>query len=75
MKNQSKQKIAALKLKILSIARFNLMLKKSKEASESHARRKSSIFDAKIPIQDLLKADEEIVSPVNKFLTLKQIDS
>jgi len=45
-------------LKILTVARFNLVLKKGKEESSKMARRKSTIFDGKIPLDKLMHADE-----------------
>jgi len=50
------------------------MLKGTRRGALKLAKRTSS-FDGKIPLKALLQADEEIKSDVNKFLTLKKMDS
>ena len=72
---QDKKKIANIKAKVLTIARFNRMLKNAKENSESLTKLKSRSNDGKLPKDILLKNEEEIKSDINHFLALKKLDS
>jgi len=50
------------------------MLKNTRKNALTLSKRTSS-YDGKIPFLTLLQTDEEVKSDVNKFLTLKKIDS
>jgi len=74
-KEQSKQKIASIKAKIMTIARFNLMLKNSRENAELLSKAKEHSPDGKLPLGTLMKTKSELNSDVNQFLALKKLDS
>ena len=74
-KEQDKQKIASIKAKVMTIARFNRMLKNAKENSELLAKAKKVSRDGKLPQGTLMKTMEELKSDVNQFLALKKLDS
>lgn len=59
----------------MTVARFNRMLKNSKENSEILAEAKKVSHDGKLPQGTLLKTVNEIKSDVNQFLALRKLDS
>lgn len=63
-----------IKAKILTIARFNRMLKNAKENSELLAKARQVATDGKLPQGLLMKTVEETKSEVNQFLALKRLD-
>ena len=63
-----------MKAKILTVARFNLLLKGCREKPLKIVKRATS-FDGMIPMEPIYEAKEPIKSDVNHFLTLKKIDS
>lgn len=65
------KKIATIKRKIMSVARFNLMLKKEKENAEFIAKAKQAYPDHKLPAGSILDGFEN----VNEYLHLKKQDS
>jgi NADH:ubiquinone oxidoreductase subunit D len=73
-KEQDKQKVASIKAKVLTIARFNRMLKNMKENSELLAKARKVTTDGKLPQGILMKTVEETKSEVNQFLALKKLD-
>ena len=69
------KKIANIKAKVLTIARFNRMLKNAKENHEILTKAKKYSADGKLPQGTLLKTVDEIKSDVGQFLALKKMDS
>ena len=69
------KKIANIKAKVLTIARFNRMLKNAKENQEILTKAKKFSADGKLPQGTLLKTVDEIKSDVGQFLALRKIDS
>ena len=67
-KEQDKEKIAKIKAKVLTVARFNRMLKNAKENSEILSKAKMASPDGKLPAGTLIKASSEIKSDVGLFL-------
>ena len=63
-KQESQRKIASIKAKVLTIARFNRMLKNAKENQELLTKAKKYSTDGKLPQGTLLKTVEEIQSDV-----------
>lgn len=74
-KKQDNDKFNKIKAKVLTIARFNRMLKNAKENSELLAEVKKVSHDGKLPQGTLLKTVKEIKSDVNQFLALRKMDS
>jgi len=74
-KQESQRKIASIKAKVLTIARFNRMLKNAKENQELLTKAKKYSADGKLPQGTLLKTVDEIQSDVGQFLALRKIDS
>lgn len=74
-KQESQRKIASIKAKVLTIARFNRMLKNAKENQELLTKAKKYSTDGKLPQGTLLKTVDEIQSDVGQFLALRKIDS
>lgn len=68
-------KINKIKAKVMTIARFNLMLKKEKENSELIAKAKSLSPDGKLPPGALLNNLEDMKNDLTQFMQLKKIDS
>ena len=64
-KKQDADKFNKIKAKVLTIARFNRMLKNAKENSEILAEAKKVSHDGKLPQGTLLKTVKEIKSDVN----------
>ena len=64
-REQDKQRLASVKAKVRTIARFNLMLKNAKENSELLAKAKQVSSDGKLPQGLLLKTVEETKSEVS----------
>ena len=63
-REQDKQRLASVKAKVLTIARFNRMLKNAKENSELLAKAKKVSTDGKLPQGLLLKTVDETKSEV-----------
>lgn len=74
-KEQDKQKIDRIKAKVMTIARFNRMLKNAKENHELLTKAKNLSRDGKLPQGILIKTVDEIKSEVNQFIALKKLDS
>ena len=74
-KQESQRKIASIKAKVLTIARYNRMLKNAKENQELLTKAKKYSTDGKLPQGTLLKTVDEIQSDVGQFLALRKIDS
>ena len=74
-KIESQRKIASIKAKVLTIARFNRMLKNAKENQELLTKAEKYSADGKLPQGTLLKTVDEIQSDVGQFLALRKIDS
>ena len=74
-KEQDKEKIAKIKAKVLTVARFNRMLKNAKENSEIITKAKQISPDGKLPAGTLIKASSEIKSDVGLFLQVRKLDS
>jgi hypothetical protein len=64
-KEQDKQKIDRIKAKVMTIARFNRMLKNAKENHELLTKAKNLSRDGKLPQGILIKTVDEIKSEVN----------
>ena len=76
MKDEQKtEKMNKIKAKVMTIARFNRMLKNTKDNAEYLAKIKKNSADGKLPMGLLTKTQEEIKDDVNMFLALKKIDS
>ena len=67
--------MAKIKAKVLTVARFNRMLKNAKENSEIISKAKQISPDGKLPAGTLIKASSEIKSDVGLFLAVRKIDS
>lgn len=74
-KEQDKEKLAKIKAKVLTVARFNRMLKNAKENSEIISKAKQVSPDGKLPAGTLIKASSEIKSDVGLFLQVRKLDS
>jgi serine/threonine-protein phosphatase 2B catalytic subunit len=74
-KQESQRKVASIKAKVMTIARFNRMLKNAKENQELLTKAKKLSHDGKLPSGTLLKTVDEIKSDVGQFLALRKIDS
>ena len=72
---EKKEKLNKIKAKVMTIARFNRMLKNSKDNAEYLAKIKKNSADGKLPMGLLIKSQDEIKDDVNMFLALKKIDS
>ena len=59
-KQENQRKVAAIKAKVLTIARFNRMLKNAKENQELLTKAKNFSRDGKLPQGTLLKTVDEI---------------
>jgi len=64
-KEQDHQRMASIKAKVMTIARFNRMLKNAKENSELLTKAKKMSADGKLPQGLLLKTVEETKSEIN----------
>lgn len=72
-KEQDKEKLNKIRAKVLTVARFNRMLKNAKENAEVHTKVRAS--DGKLPIGTLLKTQAEVQNDVTLFMAVKKIDS
>jgi len=68
---EHEKKIQRLKTKVMTIARFNRMLKNRKENSEILGKAKMVCPDGKLPVNLLIKASDEIKNDVKLFLAVK----
>jgi len=66
-KQESQRKIASIKAKVLTIARFNRMLKNAKENQELLTKAKMYSADGKLPQGTLLKTVDQIQSTVGQL--------
>ena len=71
-KEQDKEKLNKIRAKVLTVARFNRMLKNAKENAEVHTKVRAS--DGKLPIGTLLKTQAEVQNDVTLFMAVKKID-
>ena len=63
-----------IRKKVMTIARFNLMLKHHKDNNEQLMQYKKFSSDGKLPKGLLMKSMSEIKNEVNQFLAVKNID-
>ena len=74
-KKQDNEKFNKIKAKVMTVARFNRMLKNAKENSSALAEFKKVSHDGKLPKGALLQTVEETKSDINQFLALRKLDS
>ena len=73
--DEHERKIQRLKAKVMTVARFNRMLKNRKENSEILGKAKMISADGKLPLKLLTMASKDIKNDVQLFLEVRKIDS
>ena len=72
--DQEKARINKIKAKVMTIARFNLLLKKEKENSDLIAKAKKMYPDGKLPVGAIFDGLETTKNELVEFLKNKEKD-